>query len=79
MLGAIDKRNIDRGVKVRIYLDGTQLADREQAKVFNEMTLKAMSSIPRPVWTCACSSARIFAFCSVLKRSDRRALFEPKS
>ena len=27
-------RGDDRGVKVRIYLDGTQLADREQAKIF---------------------------------------------
>ena len=27
-------RAADRGVKVRIYLDGTQLAEREPAKVF---------------------------------------------
>jgi phosphatidylserine/phosphatidylglycerophosphate/cardiolipin synthase-like enzyme len=29
-------RAADRGVKVRIYLDGTQLAEREPAKAFNE-------------------------------------------
>jgi phosphatidylserine/phosphatidylglycerophosphate/cardiolipin synthase-like enzyme len=28
-------RAADRGVKVRIYLDGTQLAEREPTKVFN--------------------------------------------
>jgi phosphatidylserine/phosphatidylglycerophosphate/cardiolipin synthase-like enzyme len=27
----------DRGVAIRIYLDGTQLADREPAKVFNDL------------------------------------------
>ncbi len=27
----------DRGVKVRIYLDGAQLAEREPAKVFNDL------------------------------------------
>jgi hypothetical protein len=27
----------DRGVKVRIYLDGTQLAERQPAKVFNDL------------------------------------------
>src|SRR5580704_13290156 len=30
-------RAADRGVKVRIYLDGTQLADREPPKVFNDL------------------------------------------
>ena len=30
-------RVADRGVKVRIYLDGAQLADREQAKVFRDL------------------------------------------
>jgi phosphatidylserine/phosphatidylglycerophosphate/cardiolipin synthase-like enzyme len=30
-------RAADRGVKLRIYLDGTQLADREPAKVFQEL------------------------------------------
>ena len=30
-------RAADRGVKVRIYLDGTQLAEREPAKVFLEL------------------------------------------
>jgi phosphatidylserine/phosphatidylglycerophosphate/cardiolipin synthase-like enzyme len=30
-------RAADRGVKVRIYLDGTQLADREPAKVFQDL------------------------------------------
>jgi phosphatidylserine/phosphatidylglycerophosphate/cardiolipin synthase-like enzyme len=30
-------RAADRGVKVRIYLDGTQLAEREPAKVFNDL------------------------------------------
>src|SRR6202011_91013 len=30
-------RAADRGVKVRIYLDGTQLAKREPAKVFLEL------------------------------------------
>jgi phosphatidylserine/phosphatidylglycerophosphate/cardiolipin synthase-like enzyme len=30
-------RAADRGVKVRIYLDGTQLAEREPAKVFQEL------------------------------------------
>ena len=29
-------RAADRGVAIRIYLDGTQLADREQAKVFHD-------------------------------------------
>ena len=28
----------DRGVAIRIYLDGTQLAEREPAKVFNDLT-----------------------------------------
>jgi phosphatidylserine/phosphatidylglycerophosphate/cardiolipin synthase-like enzyme len=30
-------RAADRGVNVRIYLDGTQLAEREPAKVFNDL------------------------------------------
>jgi phosphatidylserine/phosphatidylglycerophosphate/cardiolipin synthase-like enzyme len=30
-------RAADRGVKVRIYLDGAQLADREPAKVFHDL------------------------------------------
>jgi phosphatidylserine/phosphatidylglycerophosphate/cardiolipin synthase-like enzyme len=30
-------RAADRGVKVRIYLDGTQLAGREPAKVFHDL------------------------------------------
>jgi phosphatidylserine/phosphatidylglycerophosphate/cardiolipin synthase-like enzyme len=30
-------RAADRGVKVRIYLDGNQLADREPAKVFHDL------------------------------------------
>src|SRR3977135_3422982 len=30
-------RAADRGVKVRIYLDGTQLAEREPAKVFQDL------------------------------------------
>jgi len=30
-------RAADRGVKVRIYLDGTQLAEREPVKVFNDL------------------------------------------
>jgi phosphatidylserine/phosphatidylglycerophosphate/cardiolipin synthase-like enzyme len=30
-------RAVDRGVKVRIYLDGTQLAEREPAKVFLDL------------------------------------------
>jgi phosphatidylserine/phosphatidylglycerophosphate/cardiolipin synthase-like enzyme len=30
-------RAADRGVKVRIYLDGTQLAERPPAKVFNDL------------------------------------------
>ena len=30
-------RAADRGVAVRIYLDGTQLAEREPAKVFNDL------------------------------------------
>jgi phosphatidylserine/phosphatidylglycerophosphate/cardiolipin synthase-like enzyme len=30
-------RAADRGVKVRVYLDGTQLAEREPAKVFNDL------------------------------------------
>jgi phosphatidylserine/phosphatidylglycerophosphate/cardiolipin synthase-like enzyme len=30
-------RAADRGVKVRIYLDGTQLGEREPAKVFNDL------------------------------------------
>ncbi|HEY8032495.1 MAG TPA: phospholipase D-like domain-containing protein [Methylocella sp.] len=30
-------RAADRGVKVRIYLDGTQLAEREPAMVFNDL------------------------------------------
>ena len=30
-------RAADRGVKVRIYLDGKQLAEREPAKVFNDL------------------------------------------
>jgi phosphatidylserine/phosphatidylglycerophosphate/cardiolipin synthase-like enzyme len=30
-------RAADRGVAIRIYLDGTQLAEREQAKVFNDL------------------------------------------
>ena len=45
-------RAADRGVKARIYLDGTQLAEREPAKVFNdlaetpgvEITIKRKSS-----------------------------------
>jgi len=45
-------RAADRGVKVRIYLDGTQLAEREPAKVFDdlaeapgvEITIKRKSS-----------------------------------
>src|ERR1700755_3627798 len=31
------ERAADRGVKVRIYLDGTQLAEREPAKVFHDL------------------------------------------
>jgi phosphatidylserine/phosphatidylglycerophosphate/cardiolipin synthase-like enzyme len=31
------KRAADRGVKVRIYLDGTQLAEREPTKVFQDL------------------------------------------
>jgi phosphatidylserine/phosphatidylglycerophosphate/cardiolipin synthase-like enzyme len=30
-------RAADRGVKVRMYLDGTQLAEREPAKVFHDL------------------------------------------
>jgi phosphatidylserine/phosphatidylglycerophosphate/cardiolipin synthase-like enzyme len=30
-------RAADRGVHIRIYLDGTQLAERERAKVFNDL------------------------------------------
>jgi phosphatidylserine/phosphatidylglycerophosphate/cardiolipin synthase-like enzyme len=30
-------RAADRGVMVRIYLDGSQLAEREPAKVFNDL------------------------------------------
>jgi phosphatidylserine/phosphatidylglycerophosphate/cardiolipin synthase-like enzyme len=30
-------RAADRGVRVRIYLDGAQLAEREPAKVFNDL------------------------------------------
>lgn len=30
-------RAADRGVKVRIYLDGAQLAEREPTKVFNDL------------------------------------------
>ena len=30
-------RAADRGVAIRIYLDGTQLAEREPAKVFNDL------------------------------------------
>jgi phosphatidylserine/phosphatidylglycerophosphate/cardiolipin synthase-like enzyme len=30
-------RAADRGVAIRIYLDGTQPAEREQAKVFNDL------------------------------------------
>ncbi len=30
-------RAADRGVAIRIYLDGTQLAERERAKVFNDL------------------------------------------
>jgi phosphatidylserine/phosphatidylglycerophosphate/cardiolipin synthase-like enzyme len=30
-------RAADRGVHIRIYLDGTQLAEREPAKVFNDL------------------------------------------
>jgi phosphatidylserine/phosphatidylglycerophosphate/cardiolipin synthase-like enzyme len=32
-------RAADRGVKVRIYLDGTQLAEREPAKVFFDLAV----------------------------------------
>jgi hypothetical protein len=30
-------RAADRGVAIRIYLDGTQLAEREPAKVFRDL------------------------------------------
>ena len=30
-------RAADRGVKVRIYLDGTQLAERQPSKVFHDL------------------------------------------
>jgi phosphatidylserine/phosphatidylglycerophosphate/cardiolipin synthase-like enzyme len=30
-------RAADRGVHIRIYLDGAQLAEREPAKVFNDL------------------------------------------
>jgi phosphatidylserine/phosphatidylglycerophosphate/cardiolipin synthase-like enzyme len=30
-------RAADRGVAIRIYLDGTQLAEREPAKIFNDL------------------------------------------
>jgi phosphatidylserine/phosphatidylglycerophosphate/cardiolipin synthase-like enzyme len=30
-------RAADRGVKVRIYVDGTQLGEREPAKVFHDL------------------------------------------
>jgi len=32
----VSRAPADRGVAIRIYLDGTQLAEREQAKVFND-------------------------------------------
>jgi phosphatidylserine/phosphatidylglycerophosphate/cardiolipin synthase-like enzyme len=32
-------RAADRGVKVRIYLDGTQLAEREPAKLFFDLAV----------------------------------------
>jgi phosphatidylserine/phosphatidylglycerophosphate/cardiolipin synthase-like enzyme len=32
-------RAADRGVKVRIYLDGTQLAEREPARVFQDLAV----------------------------------------
>jgi phosphatidylserine/phosphatidylglycerophosphate/cardiolipin synthase-like enzyme len=49
-------RAADRGVAIRIYLDGTQLAEREPAKVFNdlaetpgvEIRIKHKSSAPAP-------------------------------
>jgi phosphatidylserine/phosphatidylglycerophosphate/cardiolipin synthase-like enzyme len=34
-------RAADRGVKVRIYLDGAQPADREPAKAFNDLAKKS--------------------------------------
>ncbi len=38
-------RAADRGVAIRIYLDGKQLAEREPAKVFNDVA--ALPSAPR--------------------------------
>jgi hypothetical protein len=32
-----DLRAADRGVAIRIYLDGTQLAERKPAKVFDDL------------------------------------------
>ena len=35
-------RAADRGVQIRIYLDGTQLAEREPAKVFRDLAPKGL-------------------------------------
>jgi hypothetical protein len=47
-------RAADRGVAIRIYLDGTQLAEREQAKVFNDL---AESRKIRYAWLTSQSAA----------------------
>jgi phosphatidylserine/phosphatidylglycerophosphate/cardiolipin synthase-like enzyme len=40
-------RAADRGVKVRIYLDGTQLAERDPSKVFNDLAATRGTALPR--------------------------------
>ena len=47
-------RAADRGVAIRIYLDGTQPAEREQAKVFNDL---AESRKIRYAWLTSQSAA----------------------
>jgi phosphatidylserine/phosphatidylglycerophosphate/cardiolipin synthase-like enzyme len=50
-------RAADRGVKVRIYLDGTQLAEREPAKVFHDLAARAINddeNISRSNHTASC-------------------------
>jgi phosphatidylserine/phosphatidylglycerophosphate/cardiolipin synthase-like enzyme len=41
-------RAADRGVAIRIYLDGTQLAEREQAKAFNDLAERDSNALASP-------------------------------
>jgi PLD-like domain len=60
-------RAADRGVVIRIYLDGTQLAEREPAKVFNNLAetpgASRLGSNTRPAPRCISRPTKLTASC----------------